>query len=568
VFKNFGNEDSDTAFNYLQKQHPELNFRKADSGDIEVSGGSGGDQWKKLDPTNKWYAPELEDITDGIYGFGQGIAETGASALGGIGGAIAGAFTGPAAPIATPALALGGAGAAGAATGAAGDSLRQKIGQTLGIPQEFSEDSVRSNAKWGALSPLLFGTGAAGKHVAKAGAKYAAKEGLTEAGEQLLKAQSGVFGKTLRGAKGALGTRTGQLMSGIDRKTLQYANDNLDKIQAAEKSATGGAEIYGELREKIEGALEEKLSKAGEKIGKAGADSGIQANVVDVEAPMRELLLKYEEKALKAIEKHGDAGEGKKDFLKFEQLQKALNPYMENEGVLTGKSVAGYLDNLNEITGIAKDRNSDLLKGVKKDLQNVSRRSAKILDDQASSGAAGKKYKEFKSEYAQLKDIEKNITNKWFKDDNSTELTLNNLLSRKRKSRKLDISKAMEKLEVDVDDPAKESLINTLFVDPSTDALSSMGATSTSRSVPLGGVGRTAGYLLGARNGQSHGSGLLGGALGEFVGSKLGSPATMRSVMEANAAAGRAKNAIHNLGPVAPPQAAINIWQELYPNEQ
>lgn len=535
VYKNFG-ADSDASFNYLQKKHPELNFKKDASGEV-LAKAPGESSWRRLDPTGF----DLQDITDVGYDVLAGVGEGAAAVTGGLVGGAAGLPSGPGA-IATG---LGGAALAGGAAGGGLEALRNQIGQFAGIEQEQSLGDIGTAAAFGAASPLLLGTGAGAKQVAK----QALKSGLDDAGKAALKeTQRGLLGRT----KSKISSKVGQFMSGVDSDTLEYMSKNLDKVRAAEQSGTGGAEIYGELREQIQGSLQSKLDDVGRSLGETQGAEGIQVSIKEVEKPMVDLIKKYEEKALKAIDKFGDGATEKVDFQNYEYVRDKLSPYLTgSDEVISGYDVKDYLDNLNEVTQIAKNPNMAKKPKVDKDIIRISRIAADNLDKQASSSAAGSIYKDFKSQYGKLKTIEDKVVNKWFKDDQATERTLNSLLSPKKKSQRLDISKAMSELGVPVNDTARESVANSLFVNPNMDVLSSMGTTSTSRSVPLGGLGGFIGYGLGSKIGDGHGGGAVGAGILGYLGSKVGSPATMRKFAEINEAGAKRINKIQS-APVIP----------------
>ena len=199
---------------------------------------------------------------------------------------------------------------------------------------------------------------------------------------------------------------------------------------------------------------------------------------------------------------------------------------------------------------------------------NAARKSTSNVDKQAQQSAGGKAYKKTKMDYQALKSIENDFVNKYFKDDVSTERTLNNLLSRKAKSKRSGITKALDKIDVEATQPVKESIANSLFINPNMDPMSSMGTTSTSRSVPLGGLGAVTGYLLGSQF-QGHGTGVVGGGLGGFVGSKIGSPYTMRKAMEADQFGKSIWQGLNDSGTGYPlNQSSINAWRNMQRNER
>ena len=250
VYKNFGN-DSDASFNYLQKQHPELNFKKDPSGNV-LAKKPGEAEWRRLDPSGF----DMQDITDVAYDVPAGLLEGGAAIFGGITGGVAG--TGVAPGPGTVAGALGGASVAGGATGAGLEALRQKIGGFAGIDQEVNMDDVKMAGAFGAASPLLLGTGAGVKALGKAALKSGMKRSTLEG------AQRGLLGR----GKSYLAPRIGEQLSGIPANLLNRANKDLDKIDApgAEFSAV---EALEGVRKGALAGQDMKIKEVGDQIGAA-----------------------------------------------------------------------------------------------------------------------------------------------------------------------------------------------------------------------------------------------------------------------------------------------------------
>ena len=538
LYKNFGG-DGEAAFNFLQERHPQLEWRKDNEGNVLVKGRD-EPTWSRLDPSG--FDPA--DVTDVAWDIPAGIAEGAAAAGAGLLGSALG-----------PAGALGAAGLAGSATATGLEGVRQGIGNLIGTSEGVNSGNLIGSALGGAASPLLLGTGAAGKQVAR----QALRSGLSD--QAVTQAQRGLLSRIIGGTAGKLG----QAMSGIDEEILQYARQNLSEIRRAEASGTGGAEIYGALRDKIETNLEQKLFEAGEKIGSTQGAEDILVNVGEAEKPLTDLLTKYQERAARDIA--GGATEEAASVQKAAQLEGILAPYLKGDRVLKGGyELKDYLDDLNDITGIARNTDPNVQKTLKKDLMNAARRSASNVDSQAARSAGGQAYKEAKKEYSELLSVKNDVVNKFFKDDMATERSLNNLLSKKGKSKKLAINKAMEKLEVDVDDTARQSIANTLFINPNMDPISSGGTTSTSRSVPLGGVGGMLGYLGGSRL-EGHGTGMGLSALGQFLGSKVGSPYAMRRYMETDEALSNFLQGINRQGTGYPMiQSGFNALRNIQQN--
>jgi hypothetical protein len=154
--KTLGNSD-DASIKYLQKQNPNLEFTTKD-GEIYAKT-KGDNKFMRLDPNqlaSDYKGGELDrlkelgkDTLDLAYDIPAGALQGAATALGGIGGFMAGGGVG----------ALPAAAAAGAASGGGLEYMRQKLGQALGINEDVKGGQVGFATGAGAVSPLLFGAG-------------------------------------------------------------------------------------------------------------------------------------------------------------------------------------------------------------------------------------------------------------------------------------------------------------------------------------------------------------------------------------------------------------------------
>jgi len=202
--KNFAN-DPEAAKAFLQKKYPQLEIKTDDNSGKIIARGEGEKAFRVLDPDTGFFsnpAEMLRDAGDIATDVGTGVATTAATAGAGL---LAGAtsFGAGAVPAAM---------AAGAGSSAGLEALRQKIGVGLGINNEVNTDDVLWAGGAGAVSPLLFGTGATATQVALkgggktlaamnpfAGAGTALKEGFTTAADSV--AGKGLLG----GGKAAVG---------------------------------------------------------------------------------------------------------------------------------------------------------------------------------------------------------------------------------------------------------------------------------------------------------------------------------------------------------------------------
>lgn len=135
--KAFGT-DPEQAANYLKRKNPEMDFVVKDG---EIYGKKMGEKgaYKALDPSSL----ELADIADLAYDIPAGVVQ----------GSAATAAALPGIALLNPAIALGGASAGSAASGAGLEGLRQMIGKSLGVSEEFSPEQIGLAGGIGALAP-------------------------------------------------------------------------------------------------------------------------------------------------------------------------------------------------------------------------------------------------------------------------------------------------------------------------------------------------------------------------------------------------------------------------------
>lgn len=166
LVKTFGNDPKSTV-KYLQKEHPELEIKTGKDGEV-LARAKGETSYRVLDPSGL----DLQDVTD-VAG---DVVQGGLSSLAALGGGLAGN--------------LPGAVAAGAASNAGLEAMRQKIGQALGINDDFSKLGVAAAGIGGAAGPLLFGAGKAAPSILTKLASKPAEAAVTGAAEAALPAAS------------------------------------------------------------------------------------------------------------------------------------------------------------------------------------------------------------------------------------------------------------------------------------------------------------------------------------------------------------------------------------------
>jgi hypothetical protein len=143
-----------SALAYLQKEYPamEFSFDEWSPGDI-ITRAKGDSVYRRLDPKGFDIA-DLSDIGSDVLGAAGNI---GATALGGVSGNLPGAI------------------AAGGASSAAIEAARQGLGSLAGIPNNIDATDIGILGATGAVSPLLFGSGATTAQVAKQALKTSEK---------------------------------------------------------------------------------------------------------------------------------------------------------------------------------------------------------------------------------------------------------------------------------------------------------------------------------------------------------------------------------------------------------
>jgi len=550
IYKNFGN-DPEASFNYLQKKLPNLNFKKDASGNV-LAKKPEEREWRRLD--EKGFG--LQDISDSVYDIGSGFAEGTAAVLGGL---AAGTLAIPSGPGAVVAGLTGGA-AAGAAAGGGLEALRQKIGTWSGIDQDLNYDDIKTSSAFGAVSPILLGTGAGSKVLLKEAAKKlgpnATKEAVEALAKQLGKTQRGLLGQT----KDAVAPRVGEQISGIKSKFLKRASENIDSID--DYDAVGA--LTG-LKDEVFKNHSDKMSTLGTKIGDMIDGSNASVDIKEVRKEYLNLIKDYSVRAKKL------GTDKAKEDLAF--VKKAYNTYVPKASSLDGQSAISLKKDLNDLTRIKKVNNSGIdtqafkQSQVEKDLARISKKAAVKLDDSIGLGMDdGGALKAANKEYSKLIDGQKTLQ-KYFKDEDTTKRTLGKVL----KGDKVDpTARKIKDAGVDgIEDLAESIKVKDIFADPDSQILS-LGKSATGRNTALQAAGILGGSYLGSEAGGAQGA-AIGGTAGAFVGA-LGSPKAFKAYMKANARLGKGLSGVQNLAPDIAPftpriQSGVNIWKNLNDDE-
>lgn len=263
VVKNFS-QSPEKSFNYLQKSYPDLEFEKKDDRIFARTRGS-NEAFKALDPDADGFdgvGEFLQDTGDILWDVGSGIGEGLATAGAGIAGAAA---TAPAGGVGAIPAAMAG----GASAGAAAEASRQKIGDWLGLDQEVSGSDVALSAGLGAASPLLLGTGA--------GAKQMAKKGLKD----LAKSQKGLVGRGYEKVTRDYAPTIGAALSGTDKEALKKAVKDPKFVNEIADDVYNYTDTNITMAKE---AVSQKKMLIGNKMNEHMRDSNVMINIGDMKA--------------------------------------------------------------------------------------------------------------------------------------------------------------------------------------------------------------------------------------------------------------------------------------------
>lgn len=540
--KNFGG-DPVASFNYLQKQNPDFELKTDKSGEV-LARKRGTKDWGRMDPKGF----DWRDLTDVAYDVPAAVAQGVATAASGVAGAAA---TLPAAGIgAIPAAMAGGAG-----SGVALEGVRQGIGSLMGIEDNVSAEDLKLAAATGAISPLLFGTGAGAKEVVKYGAKEIAKGGAKETAKDLLKAQSGLIGKGYDKVAGYVGPKIGALASGENETVIKKAATMLEDLKAADKNPEVRTAGLKTVAQQVPQKIKDLTTETGKRMedmrnmiddqpglvltGEGAAIRGTGTIPRDsFAAPFMELAEKMRESGLKTEAQIKD----------FESLRKIVNSEFKG---LPENLTAAQVDNLRkrfkeraEQYGLQYGKMGQAVGGnagnsaIDAQIANAFETSRRNMTDaiinrlEQMDPKLKDEYLALNDQYSYLKTTAKDVNANF-----SSPKSVASFLGRATKddveaSKMLDIQNITG---IDLEDLAVRDQAFRTFSKPSSEIRSLMGSTSTSRSIPLAVAGGTAGYYAGQQSGGDM-SPFLMAIIGSGLGSKAASPAMLRKYMQMNQA--------------------------------
>lgn len=542
TYKNFG-ANPEASFNFLQKENPGFEMKKDKDGEV-LARKRGAKDWGRLDPKGF----DWRDLTDVLYDVPAGIAQGTATAAGGVAGGIAAAPTLVGAPVG----AIAGASAAGSSSGVALEGLRQGIGKMMGIDENFSGQDLGIAGASGAVSPLLFGTGAGAKEVGK----YALKQGLSDSAEKaLLASQRGVAGRGYDAVAGYVGPKVASVVSGENADVIKKAASMIPELKAADKNPEVRTLPLKAIVEQVPQRLKAETKKVGDRMGelKAMIDappmSGEPGLMLASEAgakgsiPKSQFLEPFQVLAEK-ITKGGAATEAQ--LADAEALAKVMKS--EFDGLpdnLTAAQVDTLRDRFRErakqyglnygksgSTVSATSGASAIDAQIASAFEGSRRKMGDALVErlEAMNKGAGQEFRDLSEQYSYLKDVATDNKQKF-----SSPKAVSNFLSRATK----DDIEAQNLLEIqkitglDLQDLAVRDQAISVFSNPNSALRSLGGSTSTSRTIPLALAGGAAGYYTGQQSGGDT-SPYLMSVLGGVLGAKAGSPAALRQYMNIN----------------------------------
>lgn len=532
IYKNFG-ADPEASFQFLQKKQPNLQWKKDKSGEV-LAKRPDEDAWRRLDPKGF----DLQDITDIGYDVPAAVAQGAATAAAGLAGAPAGGVG------AIPAAMAG-----SAASGAGLEAIRQAFGAGLGIEGNVSGQDIGIAAGAGAVSPLLFGTGAGAKEALKA----SMKEGAKQSAKEILQTQRGLLGRGYDATAGYVGPKLGALVSGENAKVIKKAAEILPEIKAADVNPEIRSLPLKEVAQEVPQKLKQVTTETGKRLedlrgmidnqpgiiltGEGAAVKGtgsIPAN--EFIQPFQDLAeklsaggartegqLKDLEALKKVIESEFKGLPENLTAAQVDTLRKRFKERAQQYGLnygKTGQAVGG--------TEGASAIDAQIALAFEDSRRKMNEAIIKRLE--AMDTGLADEYAQLNDQYSYLKSVAKENNNKF-----KTSKSVSDFLARSTK----DDLEAQNLLDiqnitgVNLEDLATRDQALRTFSKPSTEIRSLGGTTSTSRSIPLAVAGGTAGYYLGQQSGGEY-SPFLAAVLGGGIGSKLGSPAAMRTYMNAN----------------------------------
>ncbi len=544
LVKNFS-ANPEGAINYLKKINPDFEIKREQDGEI-IAKKTGDSQWGRLDPKGF----DLQDVSDLAYDIPAGIAQGVATAGAGIAGAAGGMGIG-----AIPASMAG-----SAASGAALEGLRQGIGAFF-IDDNLSGSGIGESAVAGAISPLLFGTGASTSGAIKAA-------GSSAGARKILDAQKGVLGRVYDKSAGAVGPKLASILGGYRPEVIKAASENLPIIQAAKKNPEVAVSLLQEGREKIIGGLKSSLDDTGKSLenltkeldadGALIPTEGILSPVKDLQEHLKRTGIQSEERKalIKKLENMVEENFTVKTEIRPEltidqrlaiaagippidpipktiikkELPERITPSQANEAYFTLKGMAQdsgiNLKNIGQMKSVVTPGAMNDMR-VARAFNQATKKAKDAVKDAAESQGYGEEYAGLNASYSELKNFQ-DLFSKATKDEEAYQRFLNKRGSNANFAKQ----KVSKMIGEDVDELGAKMQAVELFSNPGWE-IPAFGNSNTGRTMLASSLGGGAGYLIGKEN---DGKTFLPTMLGAALGSRAVSPIMIRKYLESNRA--------------------------------
>lgn len=550
IVANFSN-DPQASIEWLREKYPGFDFGIVGDQIGMRPQGQTGDYYAvvpkfTLAEIGKNPSEFLNQVTDQAYNIASGVA-SGTAALG------AGALAAPSGP---GALAAGTA--AGGATGAAAETLRQQIGKSLGINKEIKPGEILTQGVVNAAAVPLFGAG---------------------------KAIPGVAGVAGDFVKGSVLPKVGEMVSGVPAQSIRNFAKNSGAVKKMEKE--GVLDLVEQTHEGIVTPLMQKKMEVGQQIGQAIDNAGGSVEIAQAKQPWLDLKLRLEQQL-----ERNPTNEIKD---KLSEVTKTIDYYFPVTETQTKQVPTGFTDyfgkptfqevttssepitrlsardafnlkqsmaDLGELDKVRSGTKSSLtgMSPAQKEMANTARDSKKALDNGIGEAVnASDNLGDLKNQYRDYTDLQ-NTLDKHFSNPEKTFSTMQNIEGKNKKV----LYETMQRYDPGALKNAEIFDAYKYFGEASLNPLSTKGATSTGRAVPLAAATAAVGSWLGNKAGIGY---LPGAVIGGAVGHTVGSPYALRGYMKL----GRGINNVQNtLGPLnaAVPQVGSNIYSENNPNMQ
>lgn len=499
----------------------------------------------------------LQDVGDLAYdipaGMAQGTAATAAAVA--AAPATAGAGSIPAA--------MGASGAMGAGL----EALRNYLGQKAGLKQEQSASDITTSGTVGLATPLLFGTGAGAKDVAK----------------ELLDSQKGLLGKGYNQVANKIAPKAAEFLSGTPAEAINTLKNNPKEMEAlgsgaeldlAKQAHSRLVEGFKNIKSSIGGKLQNAIESSGQKVDISGVKSAFQKQIDDYTAKLPKMadgslskesqgivdeLKSSYDNIFKGTPKTVDTLEMGKDGI-LNKVQKEVSSELPDK--LSASEAFKLQDQLKDVADMFSTKPAMAAKSVStadatgKQIGQTAYHALNEELDKATGGMSS----QLKGEYADYKKVEKYLSN-YFKTPEQTFNTLTNLDRKARIPLLRNLEDVSNKYGIDVSKDAKLLQAHNVFGDPSLQGIAK-GTSNTTVNNRLRNVGRAAGGGLGTIM-FGPGWGTVGGAAGGGIAAEaLANPAMIKKYVGAQLGAEKAAQTIAPYLP-NPNKVVPTVWDLL-----